>query len=116
MQKEHRLSFCINLEVVIFQDSEFGLFFGRSFETIICFQNLLTFINVEYGDGNARNVPIDCKVGEWGPCSATCGKGRQVIQLKKHTLSQCIFCTFNVMSKTFLVYFLNSKELLSMKL
>ena len=25
-QKEHRLSFCINLEVVIFQDSEFGLF------------------------------------------------------------------------------------------
>ena len=43
LQKEDRLSFCINLEVVIFQDSEFGLFFGRSFETIICFRNLLTF-------------------------------------------------------------------------
>ena len=43
LQKEDRLSFCINLEVVIFQDSEVGLFFGRSFETIICFRNLLTF-------------------------------------------------------------------------
>jgi len=44
LQKEHRLSFCINLEVVIFQDSEFGLFFGRGFETIICFRNSLNFI------------------------------------------------------------------------
>ena len=43
MPKEHRLFFCINLEVIIFQDREFGLFFGRSFETIIGFRNLLTF-------------------------------------------------------------------------
>ena len=43
MQKEHRFSFCINLEGVIFQDNEFGLFSGRSFETMICFRNLLTF-------------------------------------------------------------------------
>ena len=35
--------FCINLEIVILQDREFGLFFGRSFETIIGFRNLLTF-------------------------------------------------------------------------
>ena len=33
----------INLEVVIFQDSELGLFFGRSFGTVICSRNLLTF-------------------------------------------------------------------------
>ena len=43
-------------------------------------------INVENGD-----VPIDCKGGEWGPCSATCGIGRQVIQLKnKHSIAMCI--------------------------
>ena len=40
--QEDRL-FCTNLEVVNFQDSELGLFFGRSFGTIICFRNLLTF-------------------------------------------------------------------------
>ena len=40
--------FCINLELVIFQDSEFGLFFGRSFETIICFRNLLIFSKRQY--------------------------------------------------------------------
>ena len=31
-------------------------------------------INPEYGDDD----PIDCEWGEWGPCSATCGIGRQV--------------------------------------
>ena len=31
-------------------------------------------INPEYGDDD----PIDCEWGEWGPCGATCGIGRQV--------------------------------------
>ena len=46
-------------------------------------------INVKYGNGD---VSIDCEGGEWGPCSATCGKGRQVIQLKKkkHSLAMYI--------------------------
>ena len=45
-------------------------------------------INVEHGDGD---VPIDCEGGEWGPCSVTCGIGRQVIQLKnKHSIAMCI--------------------------
>ena len=45
-------------------------------------------INVENGDGD---VPIDCEVGEWGPCGATCGIGRQVMQLKnKHSIAMCI--------------------------
>ena len=45
IQKESLFArrYCINLEVVIFQDSELGLFFERSFETIKCFRNLLTF-------------------------------------------------------------------------
>ena len=33
-------------------------------------------INIaEYEDDN---VPIDCEWGDWGPCGATCGMGRQV--------------------------------------
>ena len=40
----------------------------------------------EYDD-----VPIDCEWGDWGPCGATCGIGRQVIQLKnKHSIAMCI--------------------------
>ena len=40
--QEDRL-FCTNLEVVNFQDSELGSFFGRTYDVIICFRNLLTF-------------------------------------------------------------------------
>ena len=35
-------------------------------------------INPEYGDDD---VPLDCEWGEWGPCGATCGIGRQVCNL-----------------------------------
>ena len=51
-----RLSFCINLEVVIFQDSEFGLFFERRLDTIICFRNLLTF-SLKNCRKNMENFP-----------------------------------------------------------
>ena len=43
MQKEHRLSFCINLEVVILEVEIQHSFFGRIHDTIDCFQDLLTF-------------------------------------------------------------------------
>ena len=36
-------SMLIQKRVYLLAKSEFGLFFGRSFETIICFRNLLTF-------------------------------------------------------------------------
>ena len=43
MQKEHRLSFCINLEVVILEVEIQLSFFGRIHDTIDCFRDLLTF-------------------------------------------------------------------------
>ena len=43
MQKEHRPSFCINLEVVILEVEIQRSFFGRIHETIDCFRDLLTF-------------------------------------------------------------------------
>ena len=73
-------------------------------------------INIEEYETEYDNLPIDCEWGVWGPCGVTCGKGRQVILFQNKILSLCIFCIFNVISKTFLVYFLNSKELLNMKL
>ena len=38
LQKEHRLSFCINLEVVIFQDIEFDLFLEEVLEPQFAFE------------------------------------------------------------------------------
>ena len=70
----------------------------------------INFAEYEYDD------PIDCEWGVWGPCGVTCGKGQQVILFQNKLLLLCIFCICNVISKTFLVYFLNSKELLNMKL
>ena len=43
MQKEDRLSFCINLEVVILEVKIQRSFFGRIHDTIDCFRDLLTF-------------------------------------------------------------------------
>ena len=43
MQKEHRLSFCINLEVVILEVEIQRSFFGRIQDSIICFRDCLTF-------------------------------------------------------------------------
>ena len=43
LQKEHRLSFCINLEVVILEVEIQRSFFGRIHDTIDYFRDLLTF-------------------------------------------------------------------------
>ena len=45
MQKEDRLSFCINLEVVILEVEIQSSFFGRIHDSIDCFRDLLTFMN-----------------------------------------------------------------------
>ena len=43
LQKEHRLSFCINLEIVTLEVKIQRSFFGRIHDTIDCFRDLLTF-------------------------------------------------------------------------
>ena len=48
MQNEHRLSFCINLEVVIVEVEIQRSFFGRIHDTIDCFRDLLTFRNIKF--------------------------------------------------------------------
>ena len=48
LQNEHRLSFCINLEVVILEVEIQRSFFGRIHDNIDCFRDLLTF-SVERG-------------------------------------------------------------------
>ena len=44
LQKEHILSFCINIEVVILKEQIQRSFFGRIHDTIDCFRDLLTFM------------------------------------------------------------------------
>ena len=48
LQQEGRLSFCINLDVAIFPDSEFSSFLEEVFDIVICFRDLLTFTYAIY--------------------------------------------------------------------
>ena len=43
LQKEDRLSFCINLKVAILEVAIQRSYFGRIHDTIYCFRDLLTF-------------------------------------------------------------------------